>query len=183
MTLGQAFEVAYQLVLREDIYPAIGHQQQEEPLQQLQQQQEEQRQPQQEQQQQPAPLVLPNPEKLLEEDKERKVSLTSDATVIAAPRKGGKPPELPPKPKFVGTALLNHKNFMENSNLRNSTVNNHTQSNSSISGSSKTLVDNRLRSESNLASLQASKLPSMPSSMSISSTGSGRAPLAAKDEL
>jgi len=175
--------VAYQLVLRDDIYPATSHnrQQQQEQVQQPPQQKEQQQQ-QSLEQYLPSPTTAPIPEKLVEENERNKTSQDSAAAVVTAPRKGGKPPELPPKPKFTSAMLSNHKNFMDNSNLRKNSANNYSRSNS-VNYGSKTLVNNRLHSESNLASLQATKLPSMPSSVSISSTGSGRAPLAAKDEL
>jgi hypothetical protein len=93
---------------------------------------------------------------------------------------------LPPKPK-LGTTLLNQR-------PSNHSIS-HARSHSSVdgmpvsSGAASAMTETRLLSESNLASLQASNRPtnatmiSLSSSASISSTGSGRAPLAAKDEL
>lgn len=99
---------------------------------------------------------------------------------------GPKPTVLPPKPK-LGTALLHQRPGSQGIS--------HARSHSSVdgmpvaSGAASAMIETRLHSESNLASLQTSNRPtnatmiSHPSSTSVSSIGSGRAPLAAKDEL
>ena len=110
-------------------------------------------------------------------------------TVAADPTRkiGPKPTVLPPKPK-LGTILFKQRPTGSNSIS-------HARSHSSVdgvlgssSGASSAMIETRLLSESNLASLQGSNRPtstmaSHPSTTSVTSTGSGRAPLAAKDEL
>ncbi len=135
--------------------------------------------------------------------------IAAKPTALDPARKiGPKPTVLPPKPK-LGTALFNQQRSSSSSSSAggggggggNSIS--HARSHSSVdgvptasSGAASAMVETRLLSESNLSSLQASRQPpnmnpggssaamiSAPSSASVSSTGSGRAPLAAKDEL
>jgi hypothetical protein len=200
LTLGQAFEVAYQLVLRQEIYspssenssqPSVAAPLNNAPVQ---------------QRSSSPPLAVPvlststTPPKTTEAvaipaavnpAAPSAVSATNNKPagrfVVDPARKiGPKPTVLPPKPK-LGTALLNQRPSSHGIS--------HARSHSSVdgmpvaSGAASAMMETRLLSESNLASLQASNRPtiatmiSLPSSASISSTGSGRAPLAAKDEL
>jgi hypothetical protein len=200
LTLGQAFEVAYQLVLRQEIYspssenssqPSVAAPLNNAPVQ---------------QRSSSPPLAVPvlststTPPKTTEAvaipaavnpAAPSAVSATNNKPagrfVVDPARKiGPKPTVLPPKPK-LGTALLNQRPSSHGIS--------HARSHSSVdgmpvaSGAASAMTETRLLSESNLASLQASNRPtiatmiSLPSSASISSTGSGRAPLAAKDEL
>lgn len=151
LTLGQAFEVAYQLVLREDLVcsPVLSK----------------------------APVGTSQPTAPTSITNQPSLSAAPQATPAAPggtsktkPRPiGPKPTVLPPKPK-LGTALLHSKTSQ------------HARSHSSIDAmAKKTIADARLQSESNLAGLAAAANTS--SSVSVSSNGSGRAPLAAKDEL
>lgn len=150
LTLGQAFEVAYQLVLREDLCSAPFAASNTPPSH------------------HPVPAVQP---------KSSQPSQANNKPQIAEkPSKTNKPavapkPTVLPKPK-LGTALLQSKH------------NQHAKSQSNIDRKSSVgggLADARLQSESNLASLTANKQQAvLTSSVSVSS---GRAPLAAKDEL
>ncbi|XP_057381430.1 ankyrin repeat and SAM domain-containing protein 1A-like [Daphnia carinata] len=206
LTLGQAFEVAYQLVLRQEVcspckedssqptVPALLNS----PVQRS-----------------PSPLVVPvlsnssattavtiPPAVKVTTAVAQPPTVTPIATSTAATNNkpagvgryvvdpnrkiGPKPTVLPPKPK-LGTALLHQRPGTQGIS--------HARSHSSVdcmpvaSGAASAMIETRLQSESNLASLQASNRPtnatmiSHPSSTSVSSIGSGRAPLAAKDEL
>ncbi|KAK4014538.1 hypothetical protein OUZ56_027060 [Daphnia magna] len=204
LTLGQAFEVAYQLVLRQEVYspckedssqptvPALLNP----PVQRS-----------------PSPLAIPvlsnssatvtiPPAIEVATAVAQPAAVAPIVTSIAATNNkpagvgryvvdpnrkiGPKPTVLPPKPK-LGTALLHQRPGGQGIS--------HARSHSSVdgmpvaSGAASAMIETRLHSESNLASLQASNRPtnatmiSHPSSTSVSSIGSGRAPLAAKDEL
>ncbi|XP_046655890.1 ankyrin repeat and SAM domain-containing protein 1A-like [Daphnia pulicaria] len=196
LTLGQAFEVAYQLVLRQEIYsPSSENSSQPSvpaPLNKAPVQQRSSSPP-------LAEPVLSTPKAIEAVAVPAAVNPAAPSAVSATNNKpagrfvvdparkiGPKPTVLPPKPK-LGTALLNQRPSSHGIS--------HARSHSSVdgmpvaSGAASAMMETRLLSESNLASLQASNRPtiatmiSLPSSASISSTGSGRAPLAAKDEL
>jgi hypothetical protein len=209
LTLGQAFEVAYQLVLRQEIYSPSNENSSQSSF--------------------PAPLNPPVQQRSSSPLSVPELSTSSTTAVVTQPNNnaaeeaavavvpvaviptapstaatnnkppgvgrfivdparkiGPKPTVLPPKPK-LGTTLLNQR-------PSNHSIS-HARSHSSVdgmpvsSGAASAMTETRLLSESNLASLQASNRPtnatmiSLSSSASISSTGSGRAPLAAKDEL
>ena len=197
LTLGQAFEVAYQLVLREGSFILPETSKKQEPAAAA---AEKKREPPEvdavKSENTPAVVAAPTGEKAAE-------AASATATPVKAteaPRRSGKPPELPPKPKLI--LSQNHIKNPSGSvsgtpsetvsetgarSLKSSQNYNHARSYSAIdcalSRPRKVLTENRLQSESNLAGLQTSKMPSMPSSVSIASSGSGRAPLAAKDEL
>ena len=190
LTLGQAFEVAYQLVLRQEIYSPTCNGDSSQliptnatplcvvPLS-------------------PAPTVAPvvpaaEPVVGAAANNNKKPVIAAKPLVLDPGRKiGPKPTVLPPKPK-LGTTLFNQQR--PGSGGSNSIS--HARSHSSVdgvpasSGAASAMVETRLLSESNLASLQARPVTNAPASMisapstaSVSSTGSGRAPLAAKDEL
>ena len=184
LTLGQAFEVAYQLVLHEDMAASLS------PLHSS------------------SPLITSQHKTVtnniipLQQQQQQQTSTPAEAAAAAPPanakpsepvRKviGPKPTVLPPKPK-LGTALLNKRPPPGAVGIT------HARSHSSVdrvlsTSTNKTsaMAETRLQSESNLASLQASVangaiLPMSSSVASISSRSSNesaRAPLAAKDEL
>ena len=147
LTLGQAFEVAYQLVLREDMAASLS------------------------------PLHISS------QKKKKPVGTPAVVKPSEPVRKiGPKPTVLPPKPK-LGTALLNKRPPGASVGIS------HARSHSSVDRvlSSSTggggMTETRLQSESNLASLQAASNGGIPTSSSVTSMSSSRAPLAAKDEL
>jgi len=184
LTLGQAFEVAYQLVLHEDMAASLS------PLHSS------------------SPLITSQHKTVtnniipLQQQQQQQTSTPAETAAAAPPtnakpsepvRKviGPKPTVLPPKPK-LGTALLNKRPPPGVVGIT------HARSHSSVdrvlsTSTNKTsaMAETRLQSESNLASLQASVangalLPMSSSVASISSRSSNesaRAPLAAKDEL
>lgn len=203
LTLGQAFEVAYQLVLRQEIYsPCNGVSSQSYTAPSI----------------VPAaapaptlPVAVPANETVApaapavnnNNNNNGKPVIAAKPTALDPARKiGPKPTVLPPKPK-LGTALFNQQRSSSSSGGGGNSIS-HARSHSSVdgvpsasSGAASAMVETRLLSESNLSSLQvASRQPpnnstgggtgamiSALSSASVSSTGSGRAPLAAKDEL
>ena len=186
LTLGQAFEVAYQLVLHEDMAASLSPLHSSSPLITSQHK-----------------TVTNNIIPLQQQQQQQQTSTPAEAAAAAAPPANAKPSEpvrkvigpkptvLPPKPK-LGTALLNKRPPPGAVGIT------HARSHSSVdrvlsTSTNKTsaMAETRLQSESNLASLQASVangaiLPMSSSVASISSRSSNesaRAPLAAKDEL
>jgi len=147
LTLGQAFEVAYQLVLREDLCSAPFAASNTPPSH------------------HPVPAVQPKSSQPPPMANKPQISEKPKTTKPAVAPK----PAVLPKPK-LGTALLQSKH------------NQHAKSQSNIDRKSSGggLADARLQSESNLASLTTKQQAILTSSVSVSS---GRAPLAAKDEL
>jgi hypothetical protein len=179
LTLGQAFEVAYQLVLHEDMTASLSPLHSSSP--------------------QIASQHMTVTNNIATTQQQQTSTPTATAPAAAKPSEtvrkiGPKPTVLPPKPK-LGTALLNKR-------PPGAVGITHARSHSSVdrvlspSGSCSTvnktisaMAETRLQSESNLASLQASvangllPMSSSVASISSSSNESARAPLAAKDEL
>lgn len=187
LTLGQAFEVAYQLVLRQEMTnPSNDH----ESSQLKSNCQSNVQTPSAINAPVPTAVTSPvAPEPAVTTVNNNNKVIGVRPTVAADPTRkiGPKPTVLPPKPK-LGTILFKQRPTGSNSIS-------HARSHSSVdgvlgssSGASSAMIETRLLSESNLASLQGSNRPtstmaSHPSTTSVTSTGSGRAPLAAKDEL
>lgn len=157
LTLGQAFEVAYQLVLREgDLFGATGL-----PSQ-------------------PVPSNGGAPSHPKPDAAEPSSQKPPEANPTPAPRKLGPKPTVLPKPK-LGTAVLGQQKSVGGKNLS------HSRSHTSVDTlPERSMHDARLQSDSNLVGLSKPAprgVSTSASAASVASSGSGRAPLAAKDEL
>lgn len=193
LTLGQAFEVAYQLVLREDVLfspSSVPSQPVAVPLNPPMASAGQVVSPSSASTSKP---VLPATSPVSQQQQPRPVTADNNATPNC--RKIGPKPFVLPKPK-LGTAVLGQQRSAStaapppSASAGKNLI--HSRSHTSVDTlPDRSIHDARLQSESNLAGLQAAKATSAKvagistsaSTTSMTSTGSGRAPLAAKDEL